>query len=59
MPSSTVNVPVLFPEGFWGFSDFSDNLNLQNFSQIGKSPVRIYAGNDRRIASWVAHSITP
>jgi hypothetical protein len=48
MPSPGTTVPVLSPQGFRDFSDCSDNLNLQNLSQIDKSHLRIFAGNDSR-----------
>jgi hypothetical protein len=50
MPSPTVNVPIftVTPAGeeFWDFSDFNDNINLQNFGSIGNTPVRMFAGAD-------------
>ena len=46
-PSPVVNTQVFSPEdGRWNFSDFADNVDLNNFPESFGDPIRMWGGND-------------
>jgi Ca2+-binding RTX toxin-like protein len=45
-PSPTVNTLVLSDDGVYNFSDFADNVALNNFPEALGKPIRMWGGND-------------
>ncbi|MCP9819444.1 hypothetical protein KBZ18_08055 [Synechococcus sp. Cruz-9H2] len=45
-PSPVVNTQFLSDDGVWNFSDFADNVQLNNFPASFGAPIRMFAGND-------------
>lgn len=45
-PSPVVNTQFLSDDGVWNFSDFADNVQLNNFPASFGARIRMFAGND-------------
>ncbi|MCP9818396.1 hypothetical protein KBZ18_02675 [Synechococcus sp. Cruz-9H2] len=45
-PSPVVNTQFLSDDGVWNFSDFADNVQLNNFPASFGALIRMFAGND-------------